>query len=154
MLNQWIDLDHLDRDDKHPLAIIPVRVIGPVGEEPARSVIDTGSSLTIFPRSLLERLGLNFSQSRTIEAATSMGQGAVLQGDPLMIDLICWGHEAPVAALASDGLENPVLGLNDFFRHFEIRFRPGPNDRPQFQIKRPESTTDPAQEQQLHPSSR
>jgi predicted aspartyl protease len=136
MFDSWIDLEDLNRGDEHPLAIIPVRVVGPTGEEPARSVIDTGSSVSIFPRSMLERIGVDFSEKRVVHGATSAGDGVYFQGEPEAITVICWHHDALVHAIGSDVLKNPMLGLNDFFKQFRIDFRPGPGG-PQFRIERP-----------------
>jgi hypothetical protein len=134
-MGDWIDLEKLHLDDDRPLAVIPVRLVGPQGhEEPHRAVIDSGTDLSVFPTSILQRLGVDFSAGKTVGAVTGTGGGSYRIGEPLTIDCIYRNHKVQVTAFGSDAMEDGMLGLHDFFREFRVTFEVGTKWRGRFKL--------------------
>jgi|GEM_PF-6638270 hypothetical protein len=121
-MSDWIPLSAPEHGlEKWPLLIIEVRVIGPTGlNEDTRAFVDTGSDISVLPTHLLEAIGVDFSQAHPMQAVVGGGSATYKVGDPDMIDCQFDGHLAAIAAIASDGAEDMMLGVNDFLRHFDL----------------------------------
>jgi hypothetical protein len=99
--------------------LIPVRVVGPRESHRLRCAVDTGSTQTVLPATVLRLIGYDLSRPvrRTrIRAATGVARAPVIRVsavaalDRVRTDLEVAAHDLPLGTTA-DGL----LGL-DFFR--------------------------------------
>jgi hypothetical protein len=122
--------------ERTPLPLIDVLVVGPTDacvEVPA--VVDTGSSLSVFPTDLLKTIGVKFHNPQTVQAVVGDGAAMYKLGDPVIIECMFGRHAVPLTTYASDGADMVMLGVNDFLRHFDLivnksnnRFRLTPSE--------------------------
>lgn len=85
-------------------------------------LVDTGSSQTVLPTSLVvDGFGIKVG-STEIPAVTGAGKAGYRRiSDPILHCL--WnGHDVLIAPYASDSAELPMPGLHDFLRHFVATF--------------------------------
>ncbi len=116
---KWLQLEAVE-PGTGPLTLIDIDVVGPQDARSARAIIDTGSSYSVLPTYLLEAIGVDFANAEAVEAAVGSGDATYKLGTPEVIDCLYGAHIIPVSAYASDGAEMPMLGVNDFLKHFDL----------------------------------
>lgn len=103
-----------------PQPIIDIHVFGPSSSEDARALVDTGSSYSVFPLDLLERLGVNFTGATSVPSVVGSGAANYLVGDEHLIECHHDGQIALARGYASEGAKIVMLGVNDFLRFFNL----------------------------------
>lgn len=108
-----------------PKPIVPIIVEGPTSFVETRALVDTGASLSVLERWIANWIGLDLSDSESIEISTATGEpfrarlGVVelsLQSDD---DFCRWQS---TVAFADVSLGDQILGFAGGLQHFDVTF--------------------------------
>lgn len=92
----------------------PITIIGPQGEETIQALVDTGATLTVVPRPILERLGVRPVGRRRF----SLADGRLMEYEIGSAIARLDGQELPTICVFGDADMEPLIGvvtLESFF---------------------------------------